>query len=231
MELDAKLWFRTKLATAAVLISAAALAFAVSAGIAPCRSVFAQSTSCNVGDAETFSGPITLQDEVNVGATPGPGNAGQILESQGADASPEWVFFDITAKSADEIVNNSTTLQNDDHLTFTAEANGVYKIDAVILYLTTAAADSKFQFTLPSGTIDGQVTYTTSVNPTTTFFTEASSTTVSDNKATDTVLEITAVVKIGVTGGDVHLQWAQNTMDASNTTWYSGSSMEVRKAS
>ena len=54
-------------------------------------------------------------------------------------------------KSADETVNASSTLQDDDELTFAIAANEVWEFSCVLAYVSNTTADIKFQFSLPSG--------------------------------------------------------------------------------
>lgn len=230
MELNQTLWFRTKLATAAVLVSAALLMFAVSAGVAPCRSVFAQSTSCNVGDAETFSGPITLQDEINAGATPGPGSEFNLLQSAGAGTSPEWRSAGLV-KAASETVNNSATLQNDDDLVIAVEASAIYQVAGVITFSSGTTPDFKFGWTVPSGTIiDGVVTDLPNGAGTNEIktFSESGSTLLSAT-GSDVAASILFTIVTSSTAGSVQLQWAQNTMDASNTVLRAGSGWTITR--
>ena len=55
----------------------------------------------------------------------------------------------IKRKTSNETVNNSTALQNDDHLLFAVAANEVWEIEVLAIVLTTVAAGSKFAFTVP----------------------------------------------------------------------------------
>jgi hypothetical protein len=182
-----KYWYRSKLATAAVILSLAILAFAVSSGLAPCSRVFAQSTSCNAGDTETFTGATsftdsvaitgaitvggdaTFSDEINVGAAPGPGSANQVLASAGAAAPPEWTSLgDLLTgggptyvyKTADED-HNGYPAQNDDHLFFAVEADSLYALIITLKTMPLGSSSSMYwNATAPTGTeYDCQYTY------------------------------------------------------------------------
>lgn len=123
-----KFWFRSRLVLIGLLLSGALFMFALSSGLAPCQRVFAQSTSCQVGDTETFTGPTSFEDEINVGATPGAGSAGQVLVSGGSSASPEWAsLVQQVLKTSDE-TDAGSPVQSDDELLFAAEANKVYSV-------------------------------------------------------------------------------------------------------
>lgn len=55
-------------------------------------------------------------------------------------------------KTADQTVTSNTTLQNDNHLIWAAEANSRYKVEYVLFGTsTTASGDFKCNWTLPAG--------------------------------------------------------------------------------
>lgn len=60
----------------------------------------------------------------------------------------------LVIKATDETVNNSTVLQNDDHLVFAVEANSIYIIEMALTTLSdTTAPDIDFIFAKPAGGI------------------------------------------------------------------------------
>lgn len=59
-----------------------------------------------------------------------------------APAGSPWTTV---VKQADETVTNSTTMQDDDALTFALAANTTYLFRAVIFFNTPAAADYKYR--------------------------------------------------------------------------------------
>lgn len=147
-----KFWFRSRLVLIGLLLSGALFMFAVSSGLAPCQRVFAQSTSCSVGDTETFTGPTTFSDEINVGATPGPGSDGQVLVSGGASTSPEWTsLVQQVLKTADE-TDGGSPVQSDDELLFPALANKVYSVRLGLRLLLNSGTTYVATWSVPSGT-------------------------------------------------------------------------------
>lgn len=54
-------------------------------------------------------------------------------------------------KAADETVNNSTTLQDDDALSLSLPASATFHVTALILYESTTTADFSSGFVLPAG--------------------------------------------------------------------------------
>lgn len=58
----------------------------------------------------------------------------------------------VVRKTADESVTSSTTLQDDDHLTLSVVANGVYAFDGCMLFdCADANTELKLTFTVPAG--------------------------------------------------------------------------------
>lgn len=132
----------------------------------------------------------------------------------------------IKVKTADETVNNSATLQDDDHLVFAAVANAKYWVRITLYISSGAVPDFKSAFSVPSGTTGwrGMVT-----NSAAGFVQNADLTTgrVSAMNAANYGAVIEAYVETSSTAGNVTFQWAQDTADASNTTVAKGSTMMV----
>jgi hypothetical protein len=225
------LWIPTGVSTIVLATAVFLLFYASTISLTPCGASIAEAQSqCEVGDDETFTGPVTLEDTLSVGATPSAGTAGYLLESQGASSPPEWVQNIAVAKTANEIVNNLTTLQQDDHFTFAAAANASYVVEMTVIYETSATADLKIQMLGPGGSnIEGHLWADISTGDTTDYFTEAAALTLSDNSGSTNVFTISAIVNTSATAGDVNFFWAQNTGDATDTTFYIGSTMTVRR--
>lgn len=121
----------------------------------------------------------------------------------------------VVRKTADETVNNSTTLQNDDALKLAVSANQVWALRLYLLHNTSAVADIKITLTGPAGsTIYGR-TVATSVTATLTEQTGASMAFQGDGAAALETIDF--LVIIAGTAGDIQLQWAQNTLEASDT--------------
>ena len=74
-----------------------------------------------------------------------------LVERDDGASWPVYVAPELIVKTADEVVNNSTTLQNDDHMFFPIDAN---ERVAFLLHLTHvggSTADLKVNFAGPSG--------------------------------------------------------------------------------
>lgn len=128
----------------------------------------------------------------------------------------------LVVKSADETVNNSATLQNDDELKFAIGANEVWRFQLFLLINSGATPDFKYGFTMPTG---GDVIMTAAHrNPSNTSVVTGYS--ISQASAPISVRGIgvdfayvlnEGIAVNGATPGNLQLQWAQNTADASDT--------------
>ena len=126
----------------------------------------------------------------------------------------------IVRKTADETVNNSTTLQNDDELLFAVAANEVWEFELLALINSSAVADIKFQFTGPSGSSIYQ--FNVGENAATTDFISAVEPggPVSDVRGQGLAMInaiLRGIIVNGATAGNLQVQWAQNTAEVSDT--------------
>lgn len=140
-------------------------------------------------------------------------------------------------KAADESVTSSTTLQDDNHLVFAAEASSVY-VAKYNLFVANgdAASDGKFGFTLPAaGTFLAKFMAAGAASTDATAATSMQVSYITSGSAVIGMLSnnqgvtIEAAFTIGVTPGNVTLQWAQNASSGTAMTLKQGSFLEVRK--
>ena len=222
--------FRARLVTLGVLLAGALFMFALSSGLAPCQRAFAQSTSCSVGDTETFTGAVTFEDEVNVGATPGPGTAGEALISGGASSPPEWqaAFPERITKTADETVNNGG-LQDDDDLIFTVEANSIYHIEGILLVSSATNADFNMIFTVPASAIYDGIWLGELTVIGLSEFSEASAEDIQVSDSVEHPILLDATLQTSAAAGAVTFRWGQTVTQASNTILHAGTVMTFRK--
>ena len=122
-------------------------------------------------------------------------------------------------KAAHEIVNNSTTLQNDDHFVFAVTANSRWVVELHLNMISSAVADFKFDFSVPSGGYHGLTLDTSG----TTFWNQAAASTITACAGSQTLAVLRGTIVIGSTAGNVQFRWAQNTAEATNTTVYADS--------
>jgi len=136
-------------------------------------------------------------------------------------------------KTADASVNNSTTLQDDAHLSWAVAANEVWAF-RFYGYVTIASGDPGFKhaFTVPAASTGSRlqqiITAAGTLAPTHTadLTTALSSTPVG---LTSTFVIITGVYIGGANAGTVQFQWAQASAVASNTTLKLGSYLDLKR--
>ncbi len=150
--------------------------------------------------------------------------------------SPGGLSINITKrKTADESVTSSTTLQDDDHLTFAIAANEEWTVSYEITGGTaTNLTGCKLAITAPSGAIlratgsaigDGGTTFQAGTGTTsgTAFLT---ATAVGASMA---YIKVKLWVLNGATPGNITLQWAQGTSNGSALTFFKGSFMQATR--
>lgn len=151
-------------------------------------------------------------------------------------------FRSFVRKTSDESVTSSTTLQDDNQLTLAVSANCTYAFRVWIMATdaTDANGDIKFAFTFPTGAVchfsgkgphsllasgafgDGEYIARN---------TATSGSTVATYGLTTSVIgiELTGLLIVSGTAGNLQLQWAQNSSDANATTVQSGSFMTLER--
>lgn len=141
----------------------------------------------------------------------------------------------IVRKTADEIVNNSAAVQNDDHLLLALDATAMYRFEFDLFFDAHASADLKIAITVPAGATlrwwtpgglnnagTGWGMSTITASGTTRDF-EA------NGVGTIRALRIIGFVETAGTAGNLQLQWAQNTANASDATVRENSSLVAYK--
>lgn len=155
-----------------------------------------------------------------------PTDAEYYVSTKHASLSAEKLHKSID-KTADETINSSTTLQDDDELTVAVEANKRYRVLCMIRLTSDPAPDFKYAFTVPTDAICvaisgiGSSTGLSNENDLT-----ASQTITTVNTNTRYLLIVGTLLVRG-NAGSITLQWAQNTSDAANTTVNEGSWLAV----
>lgn len=189
----------------------------------------------------TTKGDILADNGTNVVRLAVGSNA-QVLSADSAEATGlKWVAaggatWTSVIKTADEVVNNSAVLQDDDHLLFTTTANTNYTIRLRVLFeVANATADFKYQLTHAGTTtrVRRFITRAAAAQTSATIPTAAPATAFD---STDQALTATQagtgfirediILQVGGSGGVLKMQWAQNTQHASDVTVYEGSYIE-----
>lgn len=138
----------------------------------------------------------------------------------------------ITARKAtNETIISNATLQNDDELFVAVEASCTYHMELRLSYTSGATPDLKIGFTYPTSTtirwsgVDsdaaGSVRITGNLTET--------SVPVICGSGGDLQASYTGMVVVGANAGTLQLQWAQNTLTASNSTVYAGSFLTIKR--
>jgi len=154
-------------------------------------------------------------------------DAATIEEEQDGIRSLAGVF---KRKTVDETVNNTAVLQNDDVLFVSVEANAIYSTTLMIHYTSGATPDLKVALTYPTGLTARwrQLGYFAAALQSVQS-TEAGTSALDGGTAW--TVEYKGLVVVGANAGTLQLQWAQNTMNASNTSVLAGSYIELRRLS
>jgi hypothetical protein len=151
-----------------------------------------------------------------------------------------WEGFGRVIKAADETVNNSATLQNDDHLFFPIEVGETWYCEALLLALGASInADYKFGFTGPTGAtsqwgsqgslvVSGFSNVGTTTDP-------GRSLTFADSVALGARAAISILTLGGwftadaTHAGNIQLQWAQNTATVEDNKILKNSFLRLRR--
>lgn len=153
-----------------------------------------------------------------------------------SDVNAFFAQQQVALKTADESVTSSTTLQDDNHLSITLQANTSYWIDLFLITDGATAGDIKLAVFIPSGTfrwitngLDAATTGTSGdVNRRVKGGGAVVGTDVGTAGAgTSTVIPARGIVRIGATGGLTWLQWAQNASSATASRVLTGSMMRA----
>lgn len=164
------------------------------------------------------------------------GSAGDVLRGDGTFGGLTGLPA-VALKTADETVNNSSTLQNDDHLLFSAAANKIYRFDLYLILQGASGAgtdDIKFGWSAPVGcsvywgvpgtpasAADGIQPTGTGTNP---IANQGVTATPSYGMGNVTYLtKFEGIVLNGANAGTVNFQWAQSIAGARDLKVLTGS--------
>lgn len=137
----------------------------------------------------------------------------------------------LLVKSADETVNGSATLQNDDELLFAVGASETWQFEGVLFCTSGGTPNFKIAATGPSGSVGRLGVVVTSgawsvEGDTEDLGTGISVTSPAGNPA---VVHFYGAIANGANAGNLTIQWAQNTSDASNTIVHAGSYIKYQE--
>lgn len=119
---------------------------------------------------------------------------------------------DFIRKTADETVNNSAAMQNDDELLFAIAANETVFFDFLLLWTSPAAADLDLDWTIPAGaSLIWNIGNNIGAN-----IHSAPFMIISDGFKRG--LTFKGVARAGATAGTCQMRWAQTVATVGNTT-------------
>lgn len=140
----------------------------------------------------------------------------------------------LVRKTADTSKSADTTYADDPHLVFAAEASAVYSMWGWVKYFADPTPDLKIQFSVPSGCLGewgwmmpGATTPGTGTTTGYSIRTETNDVTAGrtgyGTGDTQQMTPMGAIFRMNTTPGNIALQWAQNTSNATATTLYTDS--------
>lgn len=189
--------------------------------------------------ALTLSDDLTLSSSVNKGITGGGltdcvGSSSKLLWSSSTkkfSCGTDETGTILVEKDADESLNNSNTLQNDDHLKYTMAANTAYAVEMIIYYTSTSSSpDFKYAFTIPAGAsmnLLGQGFISTTAITNCRINASGTACALVGSVVPDWTISVIGIVQTAATPGDFQLQWAQNNVNSANTVVNKNSWMKV----
>lgn len=139
----------------------------------------------------------------------------------GSISNPSSIFSKVVKrvlKLADEIVNNSSVLQNDNHLFFAVKAGEIWRITLFVRYVSVTTTPSlRCGWSLPAGATMSWF----SLPQTVAWALEKTAADVIELRPAAGIIYnnvIEGVVTVGAIAGNVQLQWAQWTATVEDTT-------------
>jgi hypothetical protein len=177
-----------------------------------------------VSASETTAGLVEEATDAEVAAGTATGGTTRKLFVTPAKLAKRFPIQTLV-KTADETVNNSNVLQNDDVILFTVEASKLYSVELIVHYNSGSTPDFKWAFSVPSGT--------TFIGKELQDADRVTQVTESGNNPIGTGANKTLVIKGTIisssTAGTVNWKWAQDTTNASDTKVLIGTYIKVEK--
>jgi hypothetical protein len=165
--------------------------------------------------------------KLNNGLTDTTANGNTLTNNNSAVFSTDNPFspFSVSlkvSKTVNESLASSTTLQDDDQLKLSLDANKTYMIDGVIFASSTSATPDILIAFLGQTGFEVAIGYTNDVNEAV-LESSAPSSRINLPANTPTSVHIHGTVKTGAASGDLQLKWSQATSNAAATTVMKGS--------
>mgnify|MGYP001617909989 CR=1 FL=1 len=183
------------------------------------------------GTTPAISVPVATATVSGLVPTP-PNNTTTFLRGDATFAAAST----IVRKTADETVNNSSTLQNDDELLFAIAANEIWLVQGFLSFNSSTVADIRSAITVPAGAtlIVNSMALAVGTAASNGELLNTSSTTsggavLAGGTGADSVQRLWAIVVNGANAGNCQVQWAQSTAEASNTIVRANSFLQAFK--
>lgn len=189
------------------------------------------------------TGATAVDYDSRIIASGGTGTSGQgalniIASSATINSNTVWHAGNFPAptikvKTTSETVNNSITLQDDDHLAgFTLDSNSWYEFEAVLFVASFSSAGFKHAFSFSNTPQEIGYTYEREHDDVGSYYSTflTSEAGASSNISSGTTVSLRGVFQTNATtGGTLTLQWAQGTATVADTILYATSFMKINK--
>jgi hypothetical protein len=184
-----------------------------------------------VNEAASASAVAVWSDPVadGLGAIANLSITGSLTVGNGLTVTAGKGYKTYVRKSAAESLASTTTMQNDDHITFTLAASAVYDLRAYLAVTGASAADFKTQWAFTGPASAGNHTNRYALGPAATVTdvsdgnmrstrqTWGSSVAYGTDGTNTTHIEEGGLLDTAAGSGTITLQWAQNTSNATST--------------
>jgi len=137
----------------------------------------------------------------------------------GVTTFAELTDVTVVRKEADEAVNNSNILQNDDELLFAVGANEVWEVRVILLHDATSTAKLKVGFAAPTNSTVAWFTDCANSGGTVKSFgnLDLANTSFHSGENGSCIFLIDAIFTTGANAGNLQLKWSQFTATAEDT--------------
>ena len=160
------------------------------------------------------------------------GTSGQVLTANGTTSDPSWQDatggggMSLIVQESDQTLNSQTTLQNSE-LLFAVGANEVWQFEGILITSTGSTPDIKIAAVGPTGAVGSLAAIASAIGGNGVYASsDQLGTAISLTTASTEFVRFWGAIHNGANAGNLTIQFAQNTSDASNTTVYAGSYMK-----
>jgi hypothetical protein len=160
------------------------------------------------------------------------GTKGKVLQVNAAGTAPQWgIGSFIVAKTADESVSSSTSVQNDDHLLIALGANEFWVFELILIWGTGPSGSPKVAFSAPSGATGGYGMVARQGSSPDTYVIQAlsSETELQTNNSNPSHNFIWGSVATSSSSGNLQLRWAQGSSSGNATVLKKGSILRATR--